>query len=63
MPLSAGPSALSPALGPRQVYSFGGVSVVLDNTQNLIRALLPPRWVPVSLERLVEEARKRQRGQ
>lgn len=35
-----------------QVYSFGSVSVVLDNTSGVIRAQLGPRWTPVSLEQL-----------
>ncbi|EFJ43876.1 hypothetical protein VOLCADRAFT_65509 [Volvox carteri f. nagariensis] len=35
-----------------QVYSFGSVSVVLDNTSGVIRAQLGPRWAPVSLEQL-----------
>ncbi|KAJ9505867.1 hypothetical protein QJQ45_027951 [Haematococcus lacustris] len=35
-----------------QVYAFGSTSVVLDNTQNVIRALLRDRWAPVSLETL-----------
>ncbi|GIL44507.1 hypothetical protein Vafri_1959 [Volvox africanus] len=35
-----------------QVYSFGSVSIVLDNTSGIIRAQLGPRWAPVSLEQL-----------
>eukprot|EP00775_Hariotina_reticulata_P006396 gene6396-6627_t len=40
-----------------QVYSFGGVSCVVDAAHSLVRAQLKDRgWVPVSLEKLREEA-------
>ncbi len=37
------------------VYSFGGVSVLLDSVQGAIRAQIRDRWAPVSLERLLQE--------
>ena len=39
-----------------QVYSFGRVSCVLDNTSSMIRAQLRDRWAPVSLETLLQQA-------
>jgi len=39
-----------------QVYSFGGVSIVLENTQNVIRAQIRDRWAPVSLDTLLQQA-------
>jgi tuftelin-interacting protein 11 len=40
-----------------QVFSFGGVSCVVDAAHSLVRAQLKDRgWVPVSLEKLREEA-------
>jgi tuftelin-interacting protein 11 len=39
------------------VYSFGGVSCVVDASRGVIRAQLKDRgWVPVSLEALQKEA-------
>ncbi|GAX75346.1 hypothetical protein CEUSTIGMA_g2790.t1 [Chlamydomonas eustigma] len=40
-----------------QVYSFGGVSVVLENNTSVVRAQLRDRWAPVSLETLLQQAR------
>jgi tuftelin-interacting protein 11 len=48
-----------------QVYSFGGVSCVLEAATSTVRAVLPgagDRWAPVSLERLAAEAAKRAAG-
>jgi tuftelin-interacting protein 11 len=42
-----------------QVFGFGGVSVVVDSAQNMVRAQLGERWVPMSLEGLLAEQRKR----
>ncbi len=42
-----------------QVYSFGGVSVVLDASSSVVRAQIRERWAPVSLDRLLQEARSR----
>jgi tuftelin-interacting protein 11 len=40
-----------------QVYSFGGVSCVVDAAHSLVRAQLKDRgWAPVSLEKLRQEA-------
>lgn len=42
------------------VYSFGGVSCVIDASHSLVRAQLKDRgWAPVSLERLKQEAMNR----
>ena len=45
-----------------QVYSFGGVSITLDNRRQAIEALLEGKWGPVSLERLRQLAEARQRA-
>lgn len=42
-----------------QIYSFGGVSCVVDNAQNLVRAQLGERWQTVSLEELFDEQQRR----
>ena len=42
-----------------QVYSFGGVSVVLDIAQNGIRGQFGQTWKPLSLEQLFLEAQRR----
>lgn len=42
-----------------QVYSFGGVSVVLDNAQNTVRIQNGSVWKPASLERLLTEMHQR----
>lgn len=42
-----------------QVYSFGGVSVVLDNAQNSVRAQQNHLWKPISLEQLFIEMHNR----
>jgi tuftelin-interacting protein 11 len=43
-----------------QVYSFGGVSCVVDAAHSLVRAQLKDRgWAPVSLEKLRQEAMAR----
>jgi hypothetical protein len=39
-----------------QVYMFGRISCVLDNTSSMIRAQLRDRWAPVSLETLLQQA-------
>lgn len=45
------------------VYAFGGVSVVLDNSSSMVRAQLKDgRWAPVSLDKLLQEARARGGG-
>ena len=38
-----------------QIYSFGGISVTLDNRRQVIEAFLGGKWVNVSLERLLSE--------
>ena len=38
------------------VYSFGGVSVVVDAARESIRASVDGEWIPVSLEQLLERA-------
>lgn len=38
-----------------QVYGFGSVSVVCDNTAHVVRAQLRERWAPVSLEMLAQQ--------
>eukprot|EP00803_Ostreobium_quekettii_P005141 evm.model.scf_54.2 EVM.evm.TU.scf_54.2 scf_54:5179-15799(+) len=43
-----------------QVYGFGTLSVVLESSQNSIRAQLNAQWVPVSLDRLLSEHRARE---
>lgn len=40
-----------------QVFSFGGVSCVLDSTGGVVRAQLGVRWAPVSLDTLLTTAR------
>lgn len=45
-----------------QVYSFGGVSCVLEAGGAVIRAQVRERWAPVSLARLLELAAAKQRG-
>ncbi|KAG2440911.1 hypothetical protein HXX76_003764 [Chlamydomonas incerta] len=43
-----------------QVYGFGTVSVILDNTKGVVRAQLPgSRWAPVSLDQLMQLAAAR----
>lgn len=43
-----------------QVYGFGHVSVVLDNTQHIIRAQMADgKWATASLEELVLEHQRR----
>lgn len=44
------------------VWSFGGISVVMEGNQSMVRAHLRDRWVPVSLERLLQEVHSRSRG-
>ena len=44
-----------------QVYSFGGVSVVLDGVQETLQANLAGQWVPASLGQLAAEAGRRRR--
>lgn len=41
-----------------QIYSFGGISITLDNRRQAIEAYLQGKWVGVSLERLRSEAKK-----
>ena len=41
---------------PLQVYAFGPVSITMDAAQNVIKASVGDRWLPVSLEQLVEAA-------
>ncbi len=39
-----------------QVYAFGSVSIVLESTQNVVRAQIRDgRWAPVSLETLLQQ--------
>ncbi len=48
-----------------QVYSFGGVGCVLEAATSTVRAALGAggeKWLPVSLERLAQEAAARQQG-
>lgn len=45
-----------------QVYSFGGVSCVLEPSSSVIRAQVRDRWAPVSLERLRQEALNKAAG-
>ena len=40
-----------------QVYSFAGVSIVLENNTSVVRAQLRDRWAPVSLETLLQQAK------
>lgn len=40
-----------------QVYSFAGISVVLENTTSVVRAQLRDRWAPVALETLLQQAK------
>ena len=49
------PSAPSNA----QVWGFGGVSITMDNSTQLVRAQIGDRWAPVSLDALLAEQRKR----
>lgn len=42
-----------------QVYHFGLVSCVVDNSHSMIRALVGERWQPTSMEGLVQEHTKR----
>ena len=39
------------------VYSFGGVSVVVDAARESIRASVDGAWIPISLDQLLERAR------
>lgn len=41
-----------------QVYAFGPISIVMDTIQGIVRAHLRDKWVPVSLDQLVQEASK-----
>ncbi|QDZ19662.1 TFP11 domain-containing protein [Chloropicon primus] len=41
-----------------QVYSFGGISVTLDNSRQVIEARIQGEWVAVSLERLLAESKR-----
>ena len=43
------------------VYTFGGVNVVVDTARESIRASIAGKWVPVSLEQLLEQAQKSKR--
>jgi len=45
--------------GAHQVYSFGGVSCVIEAAAGVLRAQISDRWTPVSMEGLLAEARKR----
>jgi tuftelin-interacting protein 11 len=36
------------------VYSFGGISCVLDIGHQLVHALIRERWTPVSLEGMLQ---------
>ncbi|KAK9812190.1 hypothetical protein WJX73_003418 [Symbiochloris irregularis] len=51
---------LLPKAGRRQdglqVYAFGPISIVMDTIQGVVRAHLRDKWVPVSLDQLVQEA-------
>ena len=38
-----------------QVYAFDKVSIIMDNVRGAIKAKLADRWVPVSLEQLMEQ--------
>ena len=44
-----------------QVYGFGPVSITMDAANNTVKAHLKDKWVPVSLEQLVNEAARRSR--
>ena len=44
-----------------QVYGFGAVSITMDAANNVIKANLGDRWVPVSLQQLVQEATRKRR--
>jgi tuftelin-interacting protein 11 len=44
-----------------QVYSFGGISCVLEVGSCVLRAQIRDRWAPVSLERLKQEAASRKK--
>ena len=40
-----------------QIYSFGGkVNVILENTTSMVRAQVKDKWVPASLESLLQQA-------
>lgn len=43
------------------VYTFGGVNVIVDTARESIRASIAGKWVPVSLEQLLEQAQKSKR--
>lgn len=46
--------------GLLQVYGFGLVSVILDNTHNVVKAQLAEgKWAPTTLEELVSEHKRR----
>ncbi len=40
-----------------QVYSFAGISCVLENSTSVVRAQLRDRWAPVSLDTLLQQSR------
>lgn len=42
-----------------QVWSFGGVSIIMDSATQLVRAQMEDRWAPVSLDGLLAEQRRR----
>lgn len=48
---------LTPQFCPLQVYSFAGISIILENTSSMVRAQLRDRWAPVSLETLLQQAK------
>ena len=45
-----------------QVWGFGGVSIIMDNAKQLIRAQKKDRWVPMSLEDLLAEQAGRRKA-
>ena len=44
-----------------QVYGFGPVSITMDTANNVVRANLGDKWMPVSLEQLVQAASQKRR--
>lgn len=43
----------------RQVWGFGGVSIIMDSATQLVRAQMDDRWAPVSLGGLLAEQQRR----
>lgn len=59
--LSRGALHPSKSIAVLQVYAFGPVSIIMDATQGIVRAHLQDKWVPVSLDQLVQEAATQRR--